>query len=404
MWRVVGMAAMGIGVLLVTLAIWGVIIEPRLIDVRRETAALPGLPSAWEGRQVALLADLQIGMWMANTGTARRIVARLVAQPPAAVFIAGDFLYEDSDDLAADIDEAVAIVRPLPAAGIPTFAVLGNHDYSIVAKSDPPHPAMAEHLRNALERAGVRVLENAAVRIPEPLATRQSGDSRETALYVVGIGSNWADTDQPTRAINAVPNGVPYLVLMHNPRSFVDIGPGLAPVALAAHTHGGQIRLPFAPDWTWLTFVRDDPVHADGWTHGGFGAPGNRLYVNRGIGFSYVPVRINCRPELTFLTLHRADRPVPYAHAARTQSARILISNDVAFTQGLAAFGVLVCVQYAATWLQMRSRRVRSRQEQPSVAVLQWTISRRRARPRARHGGMRFVPLHEVTASHRSAT
>ena len=36
------------------------------------------------------------------------------------------------------------------------------------------------------------------------------------------------------------------------------------------------------------------------------GAAGNRLYVNRGIGFSYVPVRIDCPPELTLFTLVRA--------------------------------------------------------------------------------------------------
>lgn len=34
---------------------------------------------------------------------------------------------------------------------------------------------------------------------------------------------------------------------------------------------------------------------------------GNRLYVNRGIGFSSISVRINCRPELTMLTLRRGE-------------------------------------------------------------------------------------------------
>jgi predicted MPP superfamily phosphohydrolase len=51
-------------------------------------------------------------------------------------------------------------------------------------------------------------------------------------------------------------------------------------------------------------------VHADGWIRDrGFGAPGNTLYVNRGIGFSDVPIRINCPPELTLFTLRRATPP-----------------------------------------------------------------------------------------------
>jgi predicted MPP superfamily phosphohydrolase len=301
-------AGIGVAAAAGLVLLWGVFIEPRLIDVEREAVALPELPAAWEGQRVALFADLQVGMWAANTGTSRRVVARLVAEPPAAVLIAGDFLYEFGSDaeVADDIAEAVDIVRPLAQAGIPTYAVLGNHDFGIIEKTDPKHAAMAARLRAALEATGIHVLHNEAV--PLRLARTPTAG----ALYLAGIGSNWAGEDDPMRAVGQVPAGAPYLVFMHNPRSFEQMPPHSAPIAFAAHTHGGQVRLPFTPEWTWLTFVRDDPVHADGWTHGGFGAAGNRLYVNRGIGFSYVPVRIDCPPELTMITLTRtgaaADR------------------------------------------------------------------------------------------------
>lgn len=302
----IGLAAVAVAVLL-----WGVLVEPRLIDVQRETGVLPGLPAEWDGQRIALIADLQIGMWMANTGTARRIVKRLIDDPPAAVLIAGDFLYESEprDELAAHVAEAVGIVRPLVQAGIPTYAVLGNHDYGIIEKTDPKHDAMAANLLAALGAAGVRVLRNEAV----PMRLRTTDGTRQysapplaaSTLYLAGIGSNWAGEDDPLLAVGQVPRGAPYIVFMHNPRSYARMPAGTAPLALAAHTHGGQVRVPFTPEWTWLTFVRDDPVHADGWTHGNFGAPGNHLYVNRGIGFSYVPVRIDCPPELTLLTLRR---------------------------------------------------------------------------------------------------
>jgi hypothetical protein len=54
-----------------------------------------------------------------------------------------------------------------------------------------------------------------------------------------------------------------------------------------------------------MSIVKADEVHVDGWIDG-FGAAGNHLYVNRGIGFSIAPIRINCRPELTLLTLQPA--------------------------------------------------------------------------------------------------
>ncbi|MDQ3388105.1 MAG: hypothetical protein M3483_01245 [Gemmatimonadota bacterium] len=72
------------------------------------------------------------------------------------------------------------------------------------------------------------------------------------------------------------------------------------------HTHGGQLSLPFIPDWSWMALVKDVPVVADGWSRDDFGQPGNHLYVNVGVGFSDVPIRINARPELTFFALRRA--------------------------------------------------------------------------------------------------
>ena len=123
-------------------------------------------------------------------------------------------------------------------------------------------------------------------------------------MYLAGIGSAWAEEDRPAAAVAQVPEGAPRLVLMHNPESFAELPGGAAPLAMAAHTHGGQVRLPFTPEWTWMTYTREDNVHADGWIDG-YGAPGNRLYVNRGIGFSLVPMRLNCPPEVTLFTLRR---------------------------------------------------------------------------------------------------
>lgn len=56
--------------------VWG-LLEPYVIDETLPEVALPGLPESWEGRQVAVIADLQVGMWWDNTRTVARIVSRL---------------------------------------------------------------------------------------------------------------------------------------------------------------------------------------------------------------------------------------------------------------------------------------------------------------------------------------
>ena len=293
----IGLGLVGIIVLLL---VWGVARSPRLIDVERYDVAIPGLPTAWQGQRIAFIADWQIGMWLNNTDTVRRIVARLAEERPAAVLIGGDFVYGASDDTEEDAGEATAIARMVSQAGIPTYAVLGNHDYGIVWQSDPKQAQRAQVVRAGLEGVGVRVLNNQAVPLPLPGGANTAGNGNP--LYFVGIGPNWPNEDQPAAAVAQVPAGAPRVVFMHNPISYENIPANTAPLAIAGHTHGGQVRIPFTPDWSWVSLVKGRKVPIDGWITN-FGQPGNRLYINRGIGFSLVPIRINCLPEITVFTL-----------------------------------------------------------------------------------------------------
>lgn len=285
------------------LLFWG-LLEPYLIDTEQEVAEIPNLPIAWEGQRVAVIADWQIGMWMDNTSTIRRIVEQLIEEHPAIVLIAGDFIYDPGKNPSEEINKTVEIVRSLTRAGIPTYAVLGNHDYAMKNKHAPPDEELAAKLHKALESVGVQVLQNEAVILTPSENRKQTAANTEVnaPLYLVGIGAHWSNNDKPKVALAPVPDGAARLVMMHNPDSFEALPPGTAPLAVAGHTHGGQIRVPFTPEWSWLTFIREDEVHADGWIKG-YGQPGNRLYVNRGIGFSIVPIRLNCPPEVTLFTL-----------------------------------------------------------------------------------------------------
>lgn len=275
--------ALGLGVT------WGVGIEPRLLDRRDEIGWVPGLGADWEGKRLALLADPQVGLFLANVDTVRRAVGLVVRERPAVCVIAGDFVYNAAGHPRRAVAQAVEAFRPLMTAGVPTYAVLGNHDYAEEASGKVETVAGA--VCQALGEAGVRVLHNDAVDLGH-------------GLYLVGIGPYRVGEDHSLSAFAGVPEEAPRLVLMHNPRSFAGLPSGWAPLALAGHTHGGQIRMPFRPDWNLARAVKRWPQYADGWIDG-YGEPGNRLYVNRGLGFSLIPVRIGCRPEVTFFTLRR---------------------------------------------------------------------------------------------------
>lgn len=288
------------------LLVWG-FVEPRVyLDVEEESARLPNLSSSWEGQQLALISDLQVGLWLDNTGMVRRTVERLIELRPAAVLITGDFICDPEEDPDDEIEELVTLLRPLTEAKLPTYAVLGNHDYGITQELEGregreereqlPGTEIARRITQALEQIGVQVLENEAVALPAP--------NGGPPLYLVGIDSDWAERARPELAFAQVPRDAARVVMMHNPRSFEALPPGAAPLAVAGHTHGGQIRIPFTPEWSWLTYFKEGGVHVDGW--GDAAGNGNQLYVNRGIGFSWIPLRINCPPELTLFTLRAA--------------------------------------------------------------------------------------------------
>ncbi|GAB4549462.1 MAG: hypothetical protein Tsb0014_44130 [Pleurocapsa sp.] len=277
------------------LAIWS-FIEPRFLNTENETAQIPNLPASWQGKKIAQLSDFQIGLWGDNRGTAHRAVAKIIEAKPAVALVSGDFLYHPGENIAPEIDTAVDIVRPLVEAGIPTYAVLGNHDYGMSSRKAQPKTQEAERLEQALETAGIEVLENEAVQLPSP-------DSNEP-LYLVGVGSLWANRDNVEQALNDLPDNSPRITMMHNPDTFEQFPANSAPLAVAGHTHGGQVRIPGFPQWSWLRFTQKDKVYADGWARG-YGETGNDLYVNLGIGMSIAPIRLFCPPELTFFTLER---------------------------------------------------------------------------------------------------
>ncbi len=288
-------SVLGIAGAIALLIIWS-FIEPYILNIENETAKISNLPDSWQGQQIGQISDFQIGLWGDNRDTARRSVAKLIAAQPAVAIISGDFIYHPGKNIQPEIETAVDIVRPLIEAGIPTYAVLGNHDYGMSSKTASPKLQEAEKLATALESAGIEVLRNESVKLQLP-------DSNET-VYLVGVDSLWANRDNVEQALRDVPENSPRITMMHNPDTFEKFPANSASLAVAGHTHGGQVRVPGFPQWSWLKFTQKDKVYADGWAKG-YGEPGNQLYVNPGIGMSMAPIRLFCPPELTFFTLKK---------------------------------------------------------------------------------------------------
>lgn len=285
--------ALGLAAVLAVTVLYGVAVEPRLIlEEKRVSAVLPGLDPSWEGQHVAAFSDLQVGMWLANTGMVERVVERVVELDPAALLIAGDFLYSKSPDPPQQVEQVIELLTPVVEADIPTFAVLGNHDYAVGAVPE---------LTAALEAAGIAVLLNDSAVVSTPPGVQGE------PLRIVGLGPSRPPLADPSEALDDVEPSAPRLTMLHNPTAFPLLPPGTAPFAVAGHTHCGQVTLPGTPEWSYLGLTEEEEVVADGFAPASYGADGNGMFVTCGIGFSLLPMRLNAPPQLLVIDLTAAD-------------------------------------------------------------------------------------------------
>jgi predicted MPP superfamily phosphohydrolase len=280
--------------LLTAAGVYSTAVEPRIVVRNDERAAVPNLPAVWRGKQIAVFADLQVGMWWANTDAVRRAVRRVVDIHPSLLLIPGDFVYNADSSVDDQTAQVIGLLRPILDDSIPIYAVLGNHDYSLMNEHSDQENYVAQRVSAGLSKAGIHMMDNAAA----PLPTLNGADP----LYLVGIGEKWAKNDNVEAAFRGVPHGAARVVFMHDPDSFAKIPAGEAPFAVAAHTHGMQIGIPWVSDYLWRHYFSDEGMGVEGWQDRR-GEPGNAVYVTRGIGFSILPARLHAFPELTVFTL-----------------------------------------------------------------------------------------------------
>jgi len=164
------------------------------------------------------------------------------------------------------------------------FGCLGNHDMFTEAE---------DLLSEGFDGAGYKLLrnENRYVEI---------GGAR---LNVIGIdfvethSRRWGTAEQ---ALNGIPLDGTTLLLSHNPETFPAAARLGIRLQLAGHTHGGQIALKLGD------VVIAPAKLATPFVAGRYQIGDSHLYVNRGLGTTGPPIRINAPPEITHLTLKRA--------------------------------------------------------------------------------------------------
>lgn len=243
---------------------YGFLYGRHTLSVTRMAVPMRGLPRALNGLRVGLMTDVHRSRLVSHVDVDAAVRA-LMAERPDLIVLGGDYVTWGDRDFVGPSAEALA---PLSARhGV--FGILGNHD------DDHDMPL-------ALTRNGVQVLKDARTRLT----------IENESLDLVGIRF-WTKRQADIAALlrGAAPATI---LLAHDPRRLTEAAALNVPLVLSGHTHGGQVVLPVLGAIAAQKFpVVEGIGRRDSTT----------MFVSRGVGTIYVPIRVNCPPEVAVLTL-----------------------------------------------------------------------------------------------------
>ena len=233
-----------------------------------ETSLSPqGWPEKLDPLRVLLLSDIHCGIFLKPEALAK-IIAALMQLEPHLVAIGGDIVTGHSSEVKGFADA----LAPLAGAPLGAWYCHGNHDYF---GGDP------EEICQDLKSIGITTLKNDSVRL-----VHGNGD-----FVLGGIDDRILGT--PNWETMFARNGIPHLLLAHNPDFFYRAESSGIPLTLSGHTHGGQIRFPYGPP-----ILRQSRFCLD---EGTYAYRSSLIVVSRGLGSVGLPWRWGADPEAVLI-------------------------------------------------------------------------------------------------------
>jgi len=264
---------------------YGLLYERTEIETTRQPIVLRRLPKAFDGFRIAQLSDIHVGPFMPASDI-RKYVAMVNQLQPDLVALTGDFITWEASPERAVVEALAGLKAPY---GI--FGCMGNHERWARAENSITRLFAAQgikmlRLENATIASGGERLNLIGVDYQTRVPFGPPGD---------GIVDRYLQGVEPLLLPGAV-----NILLSHNPNTFDRAAELGIDLSLAGHTHGGQVTLEYISPG--LSPARLITPYVRGWFQKGE----SQLYVNRGIGTIFSPVRFGSPPEITMYELKRA--------------------------------------------------------------------------------------------------
>lgn len=242
--------------------------EAKTLSLEEIDVTIRRLPKRLDGFRILHLSDTHHSPFT-SLGHIEKAVKAANELEPDLVALTGDYVSHEAEYI-----EPVAEVLGGLRSEFGTFACLGNHDHW----TDP------SAVTASLERSGIRVLNNVGLRL----------EARGASFWLAGVDDHMVGrTDLPAALRGSFPDEMK-LLLAHNPIIFRRAIRSNIDLTLSGHTHGGQVK------------VRDPEkriLPRRKLSSGLHSRKESQIYITRGIGTVVLPVRFQCPPEVSFITL-----------------------------------------------------------------------------------------------------
>ena len=252
------------------------VIERKTVVVNRYRIPVADLPPSFHGFTLAHLTDIHFGSFVSEAFI-ERIVHTANGLGTDAIVCTGDYVL--GDDATEKIDTVWPILAKLKARhGV--YSVLGNHD----------HHADFDRSLYWLERSGQNLRHQC-----KPI---HKGKER---IMIGGAGDYWYDRLEIDNTFSGSDKRDCRVLLSHNPDSIDSQFDTPLSLVISGHTHGGQVVIPFfGPPVL--------PVKNKNYSSGLIATAKTQLFISKGIGWSGLPIRFNCYPEIAVLELVNPQR------------------------------------------------------------------------------------------------
>lgn len=203
------------------------------------------------------------------------IVTQVRDAGPHLIVIAGDTLNTRNETL----DPLKELFSRLAEFGIPTYAVLGNHDHW---SKDLPQ------LVELYARHGIKLIDN-----EHEVITGEFG-----SFTLVGAGDAYTDHAHLDQALKGAPGGFRFL-LTHSPEILPQLEKADIDYAVCGHTHGGQVAMPFIG----AIYVPGQGLFPK-YSRGRYQVGKAALYIDSGVGVTGMDLRFLVQSQIVLHVFH----------------------------------------------------------------------------------------------------